>query len=263
MNSHVDTDQPQTREEGARVKPLARTFRSVAISAIAGLAVMASLIVASAGTASAATLDGAATVETPSGGALTGGGSGTLFTIKLAPSTGFTAAVCSGSTTGGNYHVYSYLEPSGTDIANLVVSQGNIGNYGLFDSTGSEIGPFNVPSNDDVSTLPNNLEWGPAVSGDGFLSALLDGPGGTSGVWEAGVACANGAGQVTDYWNTEITFNQSGTDPDRFTWTAVSGDPNNGANPEVPYAIILPVLAAAIVGGTLVIRRRRSSVPVT
>jgi hypothetical protein len=219
---------------------------------------MASVIVASAGQASAATLDGSATVETPSGGALTGGGSGTLFTIALPP-----ASVCSGSTTAGNYHVYSYLEPSGTDIANLVVQQGNLGEYGLFDSTGSEIGPFNVPSNDDVSTLPNDLEWGPAVSEDGLLSSLLDADGGTTGVWEAGVACANGAGQVTDYWNTEITFNKSNTDSDGFTWTAVSGDPNNGANPEVPYAIILPILAVGIVGGTIAIRRRRSSVPVT
>ena len=72
---------------------------------------------------------------------------------------------------------------------------------------------------------------------------------GQTGVWEAGILCANNTTHVTDYWNTEITFSADSNDSPGFTWSAVSGDPNNGANPEVPYAIILPVLAAAIVAG--------------
>jgi hypothetical protein len=67
---------------------------------------------------------------------------------------------------------------------------------------------------------------------------------------------------VTDYWNTELTFVTSGSDPDGFTWSAAPGDPNNGANPEVPFAIILPVLAVGILGATILIRRRRTSAKV-
>ena len=50
--------------------------------------------------------------------------------------------------------MYTYLIPQGTDIQSLTVSQGSLSDYGLFDSTGTLVGPFNVPTNDTVSTLP-------------------------------------------------------------------------------------------------------------
>jgi hypothetical protein len=222
------------------------------------VAALAAITVGFVTPASAATVDGTATIETPSHGTVSyPASSSTQFTLVLP-----TGAVCSGSTTGGGYHVYSYLVPYGTNVQNLTIVQGAPSTgYGLFDYTPNYIGPINVPSNDFVPTLPVDLEWGPAVSAYSLRSALLDN-GGTSGVWEAGVLCANASGAVTDYWNTEVTFNSSGTDPDGFTWSAAPGDPNNGANPEVPYALILPVLAVAIIGGTLLIKRRRRSATV-
>jgi hypothetical protein len=171
--------------------------------------------------ASAATINGTATITTPTNGSIASSQpqpSDTIFALSLPA-----GATCSGSTTSGGYQVYTYLIPKGSNIQNSTVSQGSLSSYGLFDSTGTLVGPFNVPTNDIVSTLPNDLEWGPAVTGDSFLAALLAAP----GVWEAGVACANASGAVTDYWDVDITFTSvpTTTDPDGFewAWSASSG----------------------------------------
>jgi hypothetical protein len=222
---------------------------------IALVTAVAAALLAGATPASASTIDGIATIQTPTLGTLSyPAGSTTQFTVTLP-----TGAACSGDTATDGYHVYSYLVPQNTNVANVTfVSQPSTG-YGLFKSTGGYVGPINTaPTTGVIPSLPNNLEWGPAVTSHSWLSALLDN-GGTSGVWEAGVACANASGVVTDYWNTEITFTSNGSDPDGFVWSGVPGDPNNGANPEVPYAIVLPVLAVGVLGGSILIRRRRSA----
>ncbi|MGD0311504.1 MAG: hypothetical protein ABSC90_03490 [Acidimicrobiales bacterium] len=180
--------------------------------------------------ASAATINGAATVTTPTSGSITASQpqpSDTIFALSLPA-----GAACSGSTTNGGYQVYTYLIPRGTGIQNSTVSQGALSNYGLFDSSGTLVGPFNVPTNDIVPTLPIDLEWGPAVTGDSFLTQLLAAPG---GAWEAGVACANASGAVTDYWDVDITFTSvpSTTDPDGFqwAWSASSGSTSTTTTP--------------------------------
>jgi hypothetical protein len=62
------------------------------------------------------------------------------------------------------------------------------------------------------------------VSSDGVTRSqlLYTGTGSTaSGIWEAGIACANSAGAVVDNWNVQVTFSAKSTDPNGFTWTAV------------------------------------------
>ena len=78
---------------------------------------------------------------------------------------------------------------------------------------------------------------------------------GTSGVWETGLVCANSSGAVTDYWNAEVTFTASGSDPNGFTFAAVPGV--GTGSPEVPLPILLPLMAIAIFGGAYGINRRR------
>ena len=83
---------------------------------------------------------------------------------------------------------------------------------------------------------------------------------GTSGVWEAGLVCANSSGHVADYWNTEITFSASGSDANGFTWAAVPGVPTQA--PEAPVALMLPVVGVAAAVFAVMRRRRRQHLQV-
>jgi hypothetical protein len=79
-----------------------------------------------------------------------------------------------------------------------------------------------------------------------------------SGVWEVGIACdLNGV--LTSYWNTQVTFTASNTDAGGFTWADAPGAPTAPPEtPEVPVTLALPVAAAVIVGGYVLMRRRRA-----
>ena len=216
--THAGSQLRRYRHSAKRSGSIQTRLRFAAVVAMATGALFLSL----ATSANAATINGAATVTTPTNGSIAASQpqpSDTLFALSLPA-----GAACSGSTTSGGYQVYTYLIPKGSGIQNSTVSQGALSSYGLFDSTGTLVGPFNVPTNDIVSTLPIDLEWGPAVTGDSFLTALLAAPG---GAWEAGVACANASGAVTDFWDVDITFSTvpTTTDPDGFewSWSASSG----------------------------------------
>ena len=180
----------------------------------------AALVVAGAGPASASTLNGVATTSNPSSGAfLASGGSNTQFTLTL-PS----AAACSGDTANDGYHVWSYLVEKKVKIGLTKFSgaSGPSQGYGLYDNTGTYVGPLNTAINTgQIIQLPN-FEWGPAIGGDGLLSKILYTKG-TSGVWEGGVACANSSGVLSDNWNAQFTFTKSTSDPNGFTWSAVPG----------------------------------------
>jgi len=201
--------------------------------------------------ASASTLGGTATIANPSNSQpLASGGSTTLFTVTLPQ-----GAACSGDTANNGYHVYSYLVPKGTTITSLTfVGQPSQG-YGLFDSGGNYYGPQNTAiTTGQIVSIPNNFEWAPLVTGGVLTVAQL------SGVWEAGLACANSSGTLTDYWNTEVTFTASGSDPNGFTWAAVPGVPS--LTPEASLAVVLPAAALAVLGVGLWRNRRRSPDPV-
>ncbi len=170
--------------------------------------------------ASAATVNGTATIETSSDTAMTyPAGSTTPFTVTL-PS----GAACSGDTATDGYHVYTYMVTQGTGIAALTFIGHPSAGYGIYNNSNTYQGPFNTaPSTGVVQTLSVNLEWGPAVvAGKIPLATLLA----NGGVWEVGVACANSTGALTDNWNIEITFSASGSDPDGFVWSAVPGPPS-------------------------------------
>jgi hypothetical protein len=203
-------------------------------------------------TAFASTTNGTATIADPADNPLASGGSATSFTVTLPAQ-----AACTGDTASDGYHVFSYLVPQGTSPGSVTFTGGTPSTgYGFFSSTATLYGPGNTaPTTGQVIGIPD-FEWGPAVEDYSLLPALLY-DGGTSGVWEAGIACANSSGTVTDWWNTEITFTSSTSDPDGFVWAAVPGLPTD--TPEAATTVVLPVLGVGILGSGLWFSRRRSS----
>jgi hypothetical protein len=190
--------------------------------ALAALAAVATLAVAGLSPASASTVNGIATTALPSNDTyLASGGSNTLFTVTL-PS----GAVCTGDTAHDGYHVWSYLVKQSQSIAatTFSASTGPSQGFGLYESDLNYYGPVNTAQNTgQIIGIPNDFSWGAGVAGGSFTAPDLLYTGGTSGIWEAGIACANSAGTLTDNWNTEVTFTSSLSDPNLFTWSAVPG----------------------------------------
>ncbi len=172
------------------------------------------------GTASASTVNGVATIASPGTTTpLTSGGSTDQFTVALPPQ-----AACDGDTATGGYHVYSYLVQQATTLSSVTFLSHPSAGYGLFESNGKYYGPINTAvTTGQVPTLPNDFEWAALATEPGVTLAdlLYTGTGSTaSGIWDAGIACANSSGALADNWNTVVTFNASSSDPNGFTWTA-------------------------------------------
>jgi hypothetical protein len=201
---------------------MSRSSRTIVAVALAALTAVATLAVAGVNSASASTLNGIATTALPSNDTyLASGGSNTLFTVALPPS-----AACTGDTAHDGYHVWSYLVKQSESIAATTFSAatGPSQGFGLYESDLNYYGPINTAQNTgEIIQIPNDFSWGAGVAGGSFTAADLLYTGGSSGIWEAGLACANSTGVLTDNWNTEVTFTQSGTDPNGFTWSAVPG----------------------------------------
>jgi len=175
-------------------------------------------VATTASSASASTLGGTATIADPSNNqALSSGGSTTVFEVLLTPS----PADCSGDTATGGYHVYSYLLPQATAVTTDNFSTGSPSEgVGLVDSSGY-YGPANTaPTTGEIINIPADFEWADLLS-LGETATDLDG--GSSAVWDAGIACANSTGTVTDYWNTVVTFTANTADPSGFVWSATPG----------------------------------------
>jgi hypothetical protein len=193
---------------------------SVAAAALAACG----LTLLTGGVASASTVNGVATITEPGVTTpLTSGGSTTPFTVSL-PTT--PVAACDGDTATHGYHVYSYLVKEGVAVSSLTFGTLPSAGYGFVGPTGTYYGPINTAiGTGQIIGIPNNFEWAPLVSDDGVTLAelLYSGSGSTaSGVWNAGLACANTNGVLTDNWNIQVTFSASSTDPTGFTWTAVA-----------------------------------------
>jgi len=216
---------------------------------VAGVTVAGTTLALGATAASASTLDGTATITNPSLTPLTSGGSTTVFSVALPA-----GAACTGDTATDGYHVYSYLVPQGTSITGITFTTHPSTGLGLVNNTGVYYGPVNTAINTgQIISIPTNFEWAPLLTDGATLSSLL--AGGTSGVWDAGLACANSSGVLTDYWNTVVTFTASGSDPNGFVWS--TGPP--ASTPEVPVAALLPVLGVGILGSAVWFSRRRSA----
>jgi hypothetical protein len=206
-----------------------RPRRRLLTVACTSLAALATLVVATAAPASAATVNGVATIASPGTTTpLNSGGSTTQFTVSLP-----TLAACSGDTATHGYHVYSYLERDGKALSGVTFVNFPSAGFGFVNSLGTYYGPANTAvGTGQIVAIPNNLEWGPLVSADSVpLSTLLyTGSGASaSGIWDAGLVCANTHGAVVDNWNTDVTFVAHAADPNGFTWTAVPG--SNGVAP--------------------------------
>jgi len=200
----------------------------VARSAAAAAGMLAVLGIALiAGGPAGATTDTTATIASPGTTTeLPSGGSATQFTVALPPQ-----AACSGDTATHGYHVLSYLLPKGEALSSVSFTTGfpSTG-FGFFDELGTYYGPVNTSiGTGQITEIPNDFEWAPMIV-DGYLpltgstGLLYSGSGPTaSGVWEAGIVCANSSGVPVNFWNTEVTFSASSSDPNGFTWSATPG----------------------------------------
>ncbi len=175
--------------------------------------------------AGASTLDGVATKASPGTSRyLDSGGPKTEFTVSLPAQ-----AACSGDSQSDGYRVFSYLVEPSVNITTVTFHGGlpdsSAHEYGLVEADGTYWGDKNTaPTTGQVIDVPNDFEWGLLVGDDGVaLHTLLYQDGDTRGVWEAGIACTIGTGPVTDYWNTQVTFTASSSQPNHFSWSAVPG----------------------------------------
>ncbi len=202
--------------------------RRVLTAGIAAFAGMATLVTAAATAtpASAATVNGIATIASPGTTTpLLSGGSATQFTVSLPPQ-----AACSGDTATNGYHVYSYLVHKGVALSGITFIGDPSAGLGLFDPTGTYYGPVNTAiGTGQIVGIPNNFEWAPIIAKSyvpltGSSGLLYTGSGtSASGIWEAGIVCANTSGVPVDNWNTEVTFAAKASDTNGFNWSAVPG----------------------------------------
>ena len=210
------------RSDHHRRSGAARTMARAGLTALlAAGATAGTLALAGATPAGASTLNGIATIAAPGQTtALTTGGSTTPFTVVLPAQ-----AACDGDTATHGYHVYSYLVQKGTSLSGVTFEGFPSVGFGLVDNTGTYYGPVNTAiGTGQIVSIPNNFEWGPLVSDGGVtLSQLLyTGTGKkASGIWEAGLACANSSGALADNWNIQVSFTANAADPNGFTWTAI------------------------------------------
>jgi hypothetical protein len=223
--SSADTTHSPESGSGRTRASGTRQMKVGLIALLVLLGTFAGLTVAGVTPAGASTLNGVATIADPTSDApLTSGGSTTPFTVTL-PAVSSVPAHCDGDTASDGYLVYSYLVREGTSptwlsFLNGFASRG----YALVSPPHVVFGPQNTASTTgQIINIPDNLEWGPLVSNFGVpLKTLLYANGNKSGVWEAGIACAL-KGVVKDYWNTEVTFTSSTTDPNKFVWKDTAG----------------------------------------
>ena len=217
-NAHTHTASGRTWRRSGH----GRRLMTAGLAALAGAVTLVTTAV-SATPASAATVNGIATIASPGTATpLTSGGSTTPFSVSLPAQ-----AACSGDTATHSYHVYSYLVHKGVALSGVTFVGLPSAGYGLVDSTGTYYGAVNTAiGTGQIIGIPNNFEWGPLESADGvpLATLLYTGSGSSaSGIWESGIACADTNGALVDNWNTEVTFAAKASDPNGFTWTAVPG----------------------------------------
>jgi hypothetical protein len=213
----------------------------VAAMAVAAVAVLAVVGTVQATPASAATLNAVATIADPSSDAFLPSGASTVpFTVTLPAN-----AACSGDTANDGYHVYSYLVKKGTNLSSVTFIESPSVGFGFVNNIGTYYGAANTAvTTGQIIGIPTNFEWAPLVSNDGVgLNQLLYTKH-KSGVWEAGLACANSSHVLTDNWNTQVTFTAKSSDPTGFVWSAVPGPSGDS------FAAITSAATTTFVKGT-------------
>lgn len=202
-----------------------RTLRPLGLASV-GLGLLLVALSMVTGSAHASTLDGAAVI--------TDGSTNTVITTPQASTQLFTIvlpsmAACDADTATGGYHVYSYvingplssaalttylqgLNPNNDFPTKYLQLTDNGGNFYAAQNTAIGTGQVvSIPLNFDFGVLNSDLS--------NFGMPTLAGT-----TQEVGLLCATADNIVKDYWNQEVTFTASGTDPGGFTWTpGVSG----------------------------------------
>jgi len=214
---------------------------------VLGTAALPVVLPLSFGAASASTLNGEATITNQTLSPLSSGASSTEFSVALSPN-GATPASCTGDSASGGYHVYSYLVQAGTTISSLTFSRYPSTGLGLVNNVGVYYGSANTAIHSgQIVGIPTNFEFAELLSDGESLSSLLYS--GTTGVWEAGIACANSSGTLTDYWNVPVTFTSSGSDPNGFVWSAYQVTPTTASTTTPGSSTYTGQLSAANASG--------------
>ncbi len=210
---------------------------------------LASLLVAPA-SAGAAPVGATESITRP--GELTpleSGGSSTVYGIAL-PS----AASCPGDTAHTGYHVFSYLARSDVPIGSISFKTGFPHTGFGFIADGRYFGAVNTAEGTGaIVGIPLRFTWARLTTKDLFPN------GEKSSTWNGGIACANTHGVVTNYWNSQIVFTASSSDPRGFTWRVI-GDPSLGSSHKWLWlGVVLIVLSIGLATLAVFLSRRSKS----
>jgi hypothetical protein len=181
------------------------------------------MVIATSQVDAAATNAGSLTIIDDLGGTLASGGSATQFGLRPPAN-----AACTGDTASGGYRFSSYMVPASVDPATLTFDNSGPRPNATGNPTPSAFrqplyatsSPF-VNKNTSVAATPG----GPGVLTGFPLFDFSVFPAGAipAGSYNVGYACIKGAAgptQLDKYWNTQITFSASGSDPIGVVWAA-------------------------------------------
>ncbi len=218
-------------------------------AALLGVVAMFGLVAAPA-SASAATAGTATIIQPDSLTPLDSGGSATPYGVALPP-----GASCPGDTAHQGYRVDSYLVPKGQTPTEVNFKKGVPSRWFGYIAEGSYYGAVNTAENTgQVMALPE-FTWTRLSS---YLGDLFP-RGATRATWEGGIVCVTTNGAVTNYWNSQIVFTRSATDPGGFTWRVVANPPLTANRTWLTAGIVLLVLAALFGAVAIGLSRRRDS----
>ncbi|HXW33239.1 MAG TPA: hypothetical protein VEJ87_01590 [Acidimicrobiales bacterium] len=182
---------------------------------------------------------------------LNSGGSATQYGVLLPA-----GAACSGDTQHKQYHIDSYLFPKNvlpTSVSFKTGQPAQLGSDGQFGfiSDGQYVGALNTaPFTGAVVGLPQSYTWTRLTPKDLFTE------GKNTSTWNAGIACATPGGVVTNYWNTEIVFKASSSDPGGFTWSVTKADATSPGF-SLPVGVWLLIAAAVLALVAIILSRRQ------
>jgi hypothetical protein len=185
---------------------------------------------------------------------LDSGGSATAYGVWLPVD-----AKCSGDTQHSQYHTFTFMFPEGVDPADVSFKTGEPADLGTngrlgFIADGQYVGALNTaPTTGQVIGLPESCTWTRLNP-----KYLLLTNGREKSTWEGGILCANKFGVVTNYWETEIVFTASKSDPLGFTWyVPKAAQTAIATSHSFPIGVVLLIVAAVLVVLAVVMSRRR------
>ncbi len=179
---------------------------------------------------------------------LRAGGSATKYGLSLPDSAG-----CPGDTQHKAFHVFTYLVPKGHLPTEVSFKTGVPSRWFGYIANGAYYGAINtMPDTGKFQTIPDDFTWTRLTPADLF------GRGRSTATWEGGIACANGDGVVTDYWNTEVVFTATSSDPGGFVWRVPDDTLGSSGRWWVKAALVIAALAA-LTAVALLIQGRRTS----